>query len=144
TNVGTAGYTLNSTLSNASTNVYQRTISAPFTNQTVTAQLWIPTGSAPKSAKVVAVATKDLVTQSATVNLNFSWGYPAAIIDTNAGDNSTGFAKSAGQAGDVAIDGSSSGAIIVDGGQAKAILSNARVNIDTTNATVPKTAVSAS
>lgn len=145
TNVGTAGYTLNSTLSTSSTNVYQRTISTPFTNnQTVTAQLWVPNTSAPKSAKVVAIATKNQVTQSATVNVSFSWGYPAAIIDTNAGDTSTSFAKSAGQAGDVAINGSSSGPLVIDGGQAKAVLSNANVNIDYTYATVPKTAVSAS
>src|SRR5438309_1500713 len=34
-------YALNSSLSAGSTSVYQRTISAPFSNQTVTAQIWV-------------------------------------------------------------------------------------------------------
>lgn len=139
----TSGYALDSTLSNSQYNVYRRTISTPFTGgQTVLTQLWIPTGSSPKSAKVVGIATRGKVTQSATVSLSFTWGYPAAIISTNAGTTSTSVSKSVAQAGNVVVDGSSAGPIIVDGNVAKAILANGQANIDTANATVPKTAIS--
>lgn len=136
------GYSLDSTLSTGQTNVYKRTISAPFSNQTVLAQLWIPNVSAPKTAKIVAVAKKGKITQNATVNLQMVWGYPAAIISTNAGSNDTGYSSSAGKAGNVAIDGVTGRPLIVDGNVAKAVLANGRVNIDPAIAAVPATSVS--
>jgi Tfp pilus assembly protein PilX len=139
----TKGYTLNSTLSNSQWNVYQRTITTPFVNQSVLAQLWIPTGTSPKSAKIVATATKNGVTQTATVGLTFTWGYPAAIISTNAGSNDTGYSKSAGQAGNVALNGATGKPLIVDGNVAKAILANGHANIDPAIATIPASSVSA-
>jgi hypothetical protein len=139
TNVTSAGYTLSSALSTSAYNVYTRTISSPFTNygQTVTAQLWLSTSTSAKSAKVVTIATKDSVTQSATVNLQFSWGYPAAIISTNAGTTTTSTGKSAAQAGNVAIDGNTNGTVIVDanGGSGKAILANGSANWSSANVT---------
>jgi hypothetical protein len=142
-NLATSGYVLDSSLTTAQTNVYQRTISTPFENQTVQSQLWIPASGALKSAKIVATATRGKVTQLSTVNLKFSWGYPGAIISTNAGSNDTGTNASAGKAGNVAIDGDRRGPIIVDGGDSKAVLANGRVNIDTSIANIPASSVSA-
>jgi Tfp pilus assembly protein PilX len=59
------GYVADTALTNAQNSVYKRTISAPFTNQTVQAQLWIPAGNAPKTAKIVATAKKGKVTHGA-------------------------------------------------------------------------------
>lgn len=142
TNLASKGYAINSSLTTTQTNVYQRTISAPFTNQTVVAQLWIPNSTAAKTAKIVATATRGKSTQTATVNLNFKWGYSAAIISTNAGTNSTGVSKSVAQAGNVVVDGSNGGPTVVDGGDGKAVLANGSVNVDTTYATVDSAAVS--
>ncbi len=139
----TKGYVLDSSLSTTQTNVYQRTISTPFINQTVLAQLWIPNTSSPKTVKIVAAATKGKVTQNATVNLKMAWGYPAAIISTNAGSSDTSYAKSAGQAGNVAIDGVAGRPLIVDGNVAKAILANGRANVDPAIAAIPASSVSA-
>lgn len=143
TNLGTKGYVLDAALSDTQTNVYRRTISAPFTNQTVAVQLLIPKTSSPKTAQIVASAKTGKVTQSATVNVKLTWGWPAAIISTNAGTNDTGISASVAKAGNVAIDGASSGPIIVDGGQGPAILANGSANVDYSYATVSKTAVSA-
>jgi len=150
-NLATAGYVLNTTLSTAQTNVYQRTItistSPPSqtvaTSQPVLAQISLPTSSSATSSTIVATATVNKVTQTSTANLTMKWGFPAAIISTNAGTNETGTSKSDAQAGNVAIAGSSSGTVIVDsdGGQGKAILANGSANWDT--ATVTKTQVSA-
>ena len=141
--LGQKGYTLDTALSNAQNNVYKRTIGAPFTGQTVQAQIWIPVGTAPKTAKIIASAKKGKVTQTATLNLKFSWGYPAAIISTHPGTNTTAWDSGAGKAGNVAIDGANLGPIIVDGGNAKAILANGRVNIDTAIASIPAESLSA-
>lgn len=143
TSIANQGYALDSSLTTPQNNVYKRTISSPFVNQTVQAQLWIPVSSAPKSAKVVGIATRGKVTQSATVNLSFSWGYPAAIISTNAGTTSTSVSKSVAQAGNVVVDGSASGPIVVDGNVAKAILANGKANIDTNYANIPTSSISA-
>jgi len=137
------GYTLDSSSSNSQWNVYNRTITTPFVNQSVLAQVWIPTGSSPKSAKIVATATVNKVTQTATVGLTFTWGYPAAIISTNAGSNDTGYSKSAAQAGNVALNGVTGRPLIVDGNVAKAILANGHANIDPAIAAIPASSVSA-
>jgi hypothetical protein len=128
--------------SSSSNTVYQRTISSPFSNQTVTAQIWLPAGSSPTTAKIVATATVGSVSQTAKVNVKMGWGYPAAIISVNQGTTSTSNAKSAGQDGNVAIDGSGSSAVVVDGGPALAVLANGRVNVDTNWANVPASAYS--
>ena len=141
--MATQGYALDTSLSTASMNVYQRTISTPFTNQTVLAHLWIPSSTSAISATIVATATVNRATQTSTANLALKWGYPAAIISTNAGTVTTSTAKSAAQQGNVSIVGSSSGSVIVDsnGGQGNAILANGSANWST--ATVAKTEVSA-
>src|ERR1043166_3814774 len=112
--------------------VYTRTISSPFTsNQTVTAEIWLPNVSSPTTAKVIATATVGEVTQTATVNVRMGWGYPAAIISVNDGSSDTAVAKSSGQAGNVVMNGSSQGPIVIDGGPGMAVLANGRFNYDT-------------
>lgn len=142
TNLTVKGYALSSSLSTAQTNVYQRTISAPFTNQTVTAQIWLPTGASPSAAKVVATATTGPVTQTAKVNVKMTWGYPGAIISVNAGTTGTGVDKQTAQAGNVIVNGSASGPIVVDGGTGKAVLANGRVNFDYNYLNPPSSAYS--
>ena len=137
-----SAYTFNSGLSTSTNNVYQRTISSPFSNQTVVAEIVVPVGSSPNSAQIVTTATVRSVTQSATVNINMAWGYAAAIISVNQGTTDTSNAKSSGQAGNVAINGGSSGPIVVDGGPGLAVLANGRVNYDTNYVNPPVSAYS--
>jgi hypothetical protein len=134
-------YTFNAGLSTSASNVYERTIYAPFTNQAVIARIWLPVGS-PNSASVVASATVHDVTQTAVVNVSLSWGYPAAIISVNQGTTANGISKSVAQDGNVVINGSSSGPIVVDGGQSLAVLANGRVNYDRNYINAPASAYS--
>jgi hypothetical protein len=124
-------YTRNTTLSTAATNVYQRTIAAPFTGQSVVAQVWMAAVSAPTAARIVGSATVGGITQTATANTKMAWGYPGAIISVNAGTTETGISKSVAQDGNVVINGSKSGPIVVDGGTGFAVLANGRVDYDT-------------
>jgi hypothetical protein len=137
TNLLAKGYVLNALLTSASSNVYQRTITSPFSNQSVTAQIWLPAGGSPATAKLVATATVDPVTQTAKLNVNMGWAYPGAIISVNAGTTSTSVAKSAAQDGNVVINGSKSGPTIVDGNSGKAVMANGRVNVDTNYTSLP-------
>ena len=132
-------YTRNSSLSTSQTNVYERTITSPFTNQSVTAQIWMTNSSSPSSAKVVALATVNSVTQSAAVEIAMRFGFTAAIISDNPGNSSTSTGKSM-SGGNVCINGSSSGPLVIDGGNVKAVWANGRCNYDT--ATVTPSAIS--
>jgi hypothetical protein len=126
-------YTLNSSLSTSAQKIYERTLasSSPFTNQTVTAQIWLPNLASPTSAKIVTTATVGSVSQQATVNVKMAWAYPAAIISVNDGTASVSVAKATAQAGNVVVNGDKSGPIIVDGGPGLAIMANGRINMDT-------------
>ena len=135
-------YTLNSTLSTSAQNVYERTISSPFVNQTITAQIWVPNSASPKAGKVVASATVGDVTQSATVNLQMTFGYGAAIVSTGRGTTDPSVDKNTAKDGNVVVSGGGSGkTLIVDGGTGLAVAANGQVNIDPT-ATVPPGTVS--
>ena len=136
------GYSQNGSLSTASQTVYERTISAPFGNQTVKAQIWLPNTSPPTSARIVTTTTKGKVTQKATVNVRVAWAYPGAIISTNPGTTSNGVDKGTAQDGNVVINGDKSGPIVVDGGPGLAILANGHVNLDPVYAKVPASAIS--
>jgi hypothetical protein len=116
--------------SNSTAAVYQRTISSPFTNQTVTAQIWLDDAS-PDTAKVVVAAKVGEVTQTYTLNTFFKWGYPGAIISVNNGTTANGVAKGNAQDGNVVIDGSASGPLVVDGNIGYAAIANGRVNVAT-------------
>ena len=135
------GYAQNNSVSTSSDTVYERTISSPFTNQTVTAQIWLPNVSVPKTARIVATAIKGKVTQTATVNVRMTWGYPAAIISTNPGIKTSSTGKD-NNSGNVAVNGGNNGPIIVDANTGEAILANGWVNMDP-DASVDRTAVSA-
>src|SRR5439155_14982597 len=127
-NLGTFSYAVVS--SNSTQTVYQRTISSPFTNQTVTAQICLNSAS-PDTAKVVAAAKVGAVTQTYTLNTFFKWGYPGAIISVNNGTTETSVGKGVAQDGNVIVDGSSSGPLIVDGNIGYAAIANGRVNVAT-------------
>lgn len=137
-----SGYALNGALSNTQTNVYQRTISAPFSNQTVIAQIWMQNVSSPKGAKIIASATVGPVTQTAKVNATMTWGYPGAIISVNQGTLETANSKAVAMDGNVTINGAATGPIIVDGGGGLAVLANGRVNYDTNYLNPPRSAYS--
>jgi len=142
TNLFTAGYAQNAGLSTAETNVYQRTFSAPFTNQTVTAQIWLPNSANPHDATVIGRATVGNIAQTATTHLQIKFGYGAAIISDDPGTTSTGVSKSDAMEGNVVVNGDKTGPIVVDGGDGLAILSNGRANVDTNYANIPASAVS--
>jgi hypothetical protein len=125
---GTYPYT-SSTVSNVIT--FKRTIGAPFTNQTVSAQIILTNPATPKSATIITTATVGSVTQTSTLHCKIAWGYPGAIISISPGTANTSVAKTAGQDGNVVINGAKTGPIIVDGNQGKAVLANGRVNMDT-------------
>jgi len=142
----TTPYTKMTSLSTGSTDVYQRSIAAPFNGQTVVAQISLPTSSStPNNAQVTASATLGLVKQTATANVNISWGYPAAIVSVNAGSTDTNISKATAQAGNVVINGDKSGPIVVDGGTngGLAIMANGTIDYDTNYAHPAATAYSA-
>lgn len=124
-------YTLDTGLGASTQKVFIRNISAPFSNQTVSAQIWLPNVASPNTAKIITTATVGPVSQEATVNVKMVWGYPAAIISVNDGSTDASVAKSAAQAGNVVINGDKTGPIVVDGGPALAVLANGRLNMDT-------------
>ena len=141
-NLIAVGYSQNTSLSTALTNVFQRTVSSPFTNQTVSVQIWMPNLSSPPDASVIGLATVGNVTQSATTHLQVRFGYGAAIISDDPGTTSSGISKSIGQDGNVIVDGDKTGNTVVDGGDGLAILANGRANVDTNYAKIPASAIS--
>lgn len=143
TNLAAKGYSPNNTAGGGQNSVYQRTITSPFTNQSVTAQIWMPTNSGISTAKVIAIARVGQVTQTATLHLQMSFGEGAAVISTNPGSTQTGISKSVAQTGNVVVNGDKTGPIVIDGGSGLAILANGRANVDTTYANIPASAVSA-
>jgi hypothetical protein len=136
-----AQYEIRGDLTTSELTVYQRTISAPFSNQTVTAQIWITNVTAASDARVVGIATVADVTQTASLNVQLSFGYAAAIISDSPGSTSSGISKSTAQDGNVVINGDKTGPIVVDGNGANAVWANGRANIDTNYAKIPPTAV---
>ena len=109
-------YTKNSSLSTASQWVYERTITDPFTNQSVTAQIWFTNSAVPQKIKCLAKATVGKSTQNSEINLQSTFGVAAAIISTAQGDLATGTSKTEAQNGNVVVVGSNKGLVKVDGG----------------------------
>jgi len=68
-NLSAQYFVKNGNLSDNKTNVYDRTVSAPFSNQTVYVQIWMKKGNTPTEARVVGTALVGKVTESATVNV---------------------------------------------------------------------------
>jgi hypothetical protein len=142
-NLIAAGYSQNTSLSTAQTNVFQRTITAPFTNQTVTIKIWLQNSSNPTEAMAIGQATFGTITQSASTHLQMKFGYGAAIISDNSGTTSSGISKSIAQDGNVVVNGDKTGSIVVDGGVGQAILANGQANVDGNYAKIPASAISA-
>lgn len=130
-------YVKNLSLSTSKSNVYERTMSAPFTNQTVKVQIWMTNTASPLAARIVSSATVGGVPQTTAVNVRMGWARPAAIISTHPGTSSNGASKSTAQAGNVVISGGQSSTTVVDGD----VVANGRVNIDN-KAWVPPASVS--
>lgn len=142
---GTYPYTTNTSATTTNVTVFTRTITAPFTNQSVTANIYLTNASSPQDAKITGTATVLGVTQSATVHVKISWAFPAAIISVNPGTTETGVTKAVAQDGNVVINGDKTGPIVVDGGTAgKAVLANGRVNWNTNYVNPPSSAYSMS
>lgn len=136
-------YAVNSSLSTTNQKVLQRTISDPFTNQTVNAQIWIPNTPVPTTAKIVTSATVGDVSNTITLNVKLASTFPAAIISVNDGSTDTSVSKGAAQQeGNVVINGSGAGPIIVDGNSGLAVYANGRVNYDTNYLNPPSSAYS--
>ncbi|HEY2952877.1 MAG TPA: hypothetical protein VGK40_09855 [Verrucomicrobiae bacterium] len=124
---GSTAYTKNTSLSTSSQLVYERTITSPFTNQSVLARIYMTNSISPDSARIVATATFGNSTQSSEVYVEMKFGFPAAILSTAQGDANSGVSKSVAQGGDVVVDGASSGTTKIDGG----IISNGASNTNT-------------
>ncbi len=121
--------------------VYQRIMTAPFSNQTVVAQVWFPNSTAPRVAAIRCHATVGNVTQTNILHVKFAFGYGAAIISDNPGTTDTGVSKSTAQNGNVVVNGDRSGPIVVDGGEGLAIWANGNANVDPVYARVPADAI---
>ncbi len=139
TNSAYGGYSFISALSTNGSKVYQRTLTATFTNQSVALQISVP--SALTTAKITSSATVNKVTQNIALNMVTKFGYGAAIISMNAGTSATSTSKDT-TSGNVAVSGvGGTSTLVVYGGSGWAILANGRANVDV-DATVPAGAIS--
>ena len=127
-NNAAGAYAPDATLTTGSWRVYKRSVGAPFSNQTVTAQIWLTNASQIKEATVVGVVNVGEVWQSATVHLAMAFQLAAAIISDNPGTTATGTTKAIAQQGNVVVTGLL-GTTVVDGGTVPPILANGRANI---------------
>jgi hypothetical protein len=114
-------YVLSSSLSTASENCYTRTITTPFTGQSVAAQIWLPKNTlSPTSARVVTTAAVGTVSRTVTARMSMIYGWGAAIVSTSAGTyDATPLGKEAtksnAQNGNVAINAGATNTATVDG-----------------------------
>lgn len=136
-------YTVNLSLSTTNQKVFERTISDPFTNQPVNAQIWLPVTSVPTTAKIVTTTVVGDVSNTITLNVKMASSFPAAIISCNDGTTETSASKGAALDGNVSINGNASGPIVVDGNVGLAVLANGEVNYDTNYVNPPPSAYSA-
>jgi hypothetical protein len=141
-NLLTGGYILNTSLTTASSNVYERTISSPFTNQTVFEQIWLTNSPQPGTAHIVSAATFGHVSITNSVNLIMNPGFGAAIISDNPGSTAQGLSEPVAQQGNVVVVGHKEGVTIVDGGFNTAVSANGFVNVANNYTTLPITSIS--
>lgn len=128
--------------STAEERMYERTISTPFSNQTVAAQLWITNSPSPQQVKIVTTTKVGNVSQASELNVKMTFGYGAAILSDNPGTSATGTSKGAAKDGNVVVDGGGSGPTVIDGGPGLAVWANGRVNVDNPFAAIPPEAIS--
>jgi hypothetical protein len=146
TGIAYAPYTLNGALGGGNYKVYTRTIaaSAPFSGQTVNAQIWLTNAPMPSTATIVATATVGEVTQTAIVNAKISFGLGAAILSVNNGTSETSASKAVAQDGNVTMNGSGKGPLVVYGGtNGMAAMANGRINVSSTNTSLVNVAANA-
>ena len=117
-------YTLNATLSSPTEAVYERIVTAPFTNHSVTVRVHLTNTMAVTGARVMALTQAGAVRQTATLFTELGFGWGAAVISDSPGDFSTAVSKAAATAGNVVFLGGSGGILNVDGG----VLANGRIN----------------
>lgn len=118
-------YALNTTLSSSTEVVYERTVTAPFTNQSVTVRIHLTNSAAlVAGAKIMALTQFGSVRQTAVMHAELGYGWGAAILSDAPGDTSTAVTKAAAVAGNVVCAGGGIGPLVVDGG----VLANGRVN----------------
>jgi hypothetical protein len=117
-------YTFDASLSTTQYKVYKRTISALFTNQPVSEQIWVTNSVQPETAKIISTTTVGSVTQHATLNLSLQFGPGAAIVSLNQGVGNNGVSKVQATRGNVVLAGNGHGQIYVDAGTGQAILAN--------------------
>lgn len=114
----------NNSLSDSRQLVFERVVTAPFTNQSVTVQIWTVNSSSPGKARITATASVGGVSQTNTTHLDLAFGWGAAIISDNPGSSSMGVSKSIAQDGNVVIVGSGNSNPHIEGG----VLANGQVN----------------
>lgn len=118
-------YALNATLSSSTEVVYERVVTAPFTNQSVTVRIHLTNSAAPVAgAKIMALTQLGTVRQTAVMHAELGFGWGAAILSDAPGDSSTSVTKAAAVAGNVVCVGGGIGPLVVEGG----VLANGRVN----------------
>ena len=117
-------YALNATLSSSTEVVYERVVTAPFTNQSITVRIHLTNSAAVAGAKIMALTQLGTVRQTAVMHAELGFGWGAAILSDAPGDSSTAVTKAAAVAGNVVCTGGGLGPLVVDGG----VLANGRVN----------------
>ena len=117
-------YALNSTLSSSTEAVYERIVTAPFTNQSVTVRIHLTNPVGGPAAKVMSLTQVGAVRQTAVAHAQLGFGWGAAILSDAPGDFSTAVSKTAATAGNVVLCGGTSGIFNVDGG----VIANGRIN----------------
>lgn len=118
-------YVFNATLGSSTEVVYERIVTAPFTNQSVTVRIHLTNSAALVSgAKIMALTQFGNVRQTAVMHAELGFGWGAAILSDAPGDASTAVSKAAATAGNVVCLGGGTGTLVVDGG----VLANGRVN----------------
>jgi hypothetical protein len=118
-------WTSNSSLSTGGMIVFDRTITAPFSNQAVYVQMRMTNASSPSMLTVISRAGVRGYTNTTTVDMAVQFGYGGAIISDAKGTTANGISKAVAQAGNVVIDGGAKGTTVIEGG----ILANGNVNV---------------
>lgn len=114
-------YVLSSALSTSTENCYTRTITTPFSGQSVAAQIWLPKNVlSPPSARVVTTSVVGSATRTVTARLSMIYGWGAAIVSTGAGTydltpTAAEANKTNAQNGNVAINADTVNTTFVDG-----------------------------
>ena len=131
-------WTNNASLTTTNQYVYQRTVSTPFNNQTVSVQMLITNTGYVSSFSVVSSATVDSHTQTVQLDLQVQFRYKGVVLSDNQGDSGTDISKSNAQDGNICVDGNSGGKTVLDGD----LISNGGSNVDGTTVSTNNSRVS--